>query len=144
MHTTFKSECPSRKSPRAADPNKMTHSKFVAANSFSLFTNSVSFASVESISASIFISPRQNLMRLVSMRSFYQLPEAPPPPLLPPPNPPKPPPPPPHPLEPPPNPPPPQPPRGPLPEFASIPSRNQAKPLPPPPPGRLPEKRPIT
>src|SRR5215469_4941799 len=119
----------------------MTHSKFGAANSFSLFTNSVSFASVESISASIFISPRQNLMRLVSMRSFYQLPEAPPPPLLPPPNPPNPPPPPPHPLEPPPNPPPPQPPRDPPPEFAIIPSKNQSKPLPPDPPPRNPPPR---
>src|SRR5215469_16940992 len=118
----------------------MTHSKFGAANSFSLFTNSVSFASVESISASIFISPRQNLMRLVSMRSFYQLPEAPPPPLLPPPNPPNPPPPPPQPLEPPPNPPPPQSPRDPRPEFASIPSKNHPNPLPP--PGRIPEERP--
>src|SRR5438105_11377972 len=52
MHTTFRSECPSRKSPRAAEPNKITHSKFVAANSLSRFTSSVNFASIESISAS--------------------------------------------------------------------------------------------
>src|SRR5215467_16047817 len=135
MHATFKSECPSRKSPRAAEPNKITHSRFVAANSLSRFTSSVSFASVESISAS-----NPELPQSRSRKFSYQLPEAPPPPLLPPPNPPNPPPPPPHPLEPPPNPPPPQPP--PRPEFASIPSKNQPKPLPLPPPGRIPEERP--
>src|SRR6267143_146478 len=50
MQTTLRSECPSRKSPRAAEPNKMTHSRFAPANSFSLLTSSVSFVSVESIS----------------------------------------------------------------------------------------------
>src|SRR5437764_541046 len=58
IHTTFRSECPSRKSPRAAEPNKMTHSKFVAANSLNRFTSSVSLPSVESISASISNSPK--------------------------------------------------------------------------------------
>ena len=54
-------KCPSRKSPRAAEPNKMTHSRFVVANSFSRFTSSVSFASVESISSSILLaSPARN------------------------------------------------------------------------------------
>src|SRR6266446_1565815 len=81
MPTTLRSECPSRKSPRAADPYKITHSRFAAANSFSLRTNSASFASMESISNPL-LSPKR-----------YQLPEAPPPPLLPPPNPPNPPPP---------------------------------------------------
>src|SRR6266700_7714268 len=100
----------------------MTHSRFVAANSFSRFTSSLSFASVDSISL-FFLLPR------------YQLPEAPPPPLLPPPNPPNPPP-----L--PPKPPPPHPPRDPLLEFAIIPSKNHSKPLPPPPPMRVPEERP--
>src|SRR5215467_15194821 len=138
MHATFKSECPSRKSPRAAEPNKITHSRFVAANSLSRFTSSVSFASVESISAS-----NPELPQSRSRKFSHQLPEAPPPPLLPPPNPPNPPPPPPHSLEPPPNPPPPQSPRDPRPEFTIIPSKNHSKPLPPPPPGRIPDERPI-
>src|SRR6266571_7293729 len=133
MQATLRSECPSRKSPRAADPNKRTHSKFVAANSFSRFTSSVSFASVESISASF------PALRL------YQLPDAPPPPLLPPPNPPNPPPPD-HPPDPPPNPPPPQPPPDPRPELlAIIPRKNHSRPLPPDPPPRNPpplEERP--
>src|SRR5580693_1716887 len=92
----------------------MAHSRFVAANSFSRFTNSVSFASLESIS-------------LVPFARCYQLPEAPPPPLLPPPNPPNPPPPPP-------KPPPPQfppPPDRPPELFASTPRRNQSQLLPP-------------
>src|SRR6266446_1268429 len=97
MQTTLRSECPSRKSPRAADPYKITHSRFAAANSFSLRTNSASFASMESIPNPL-LSPKR-----------YQLPDAPPPPLLPPPNPPNPPPPP-QPLELPPKPPPPRPP----------------------------------
>src|SRR5882724_2756807 len=48
--TTLRSECPSWKSPSAAEPNKMTHSRFAAANSFSLLTNSASFVSVDNIS----------------------------------------------------------------------------------------------
>src|SRR5216683_1196988 len=48
--TTLRSECPGRKSPRAPEPYNMTHSRFVAANSFSRFTSSLSFASVDSIS----------------------------------------------------------------------------------------------
>src|ERR1041384_2255859 len=98
----------------------MTHSRLLAANSFSRFTSSVSFASAETISASLLLTPRA---------SPYQLPEAPPPPLLPPPNPPNPPPPP-QPPEPPPNPPPPQSPRDPRPELAIIPSKNHSRPLP--------------
>src|SRR6267378_5966576 len=50
MPTTLRSECPSRKSPRAADPYKITHSRFAAANSFSLLTNSANFVSVDNIS----------------------------------------------------------------------------------------------
>src|SRR5207247_2190736 len=50
MQTTLRSECASRKSPRAAEPNKITHSRFAAANSFSLRTNSASFVSVDCIS----------------------------------------------------------------------------------------------
>src|SRR5216684_3729525 len=106
----------------------MTHSRFAAANSFSLLTSSVSFVSVESISHPLLIIRR------------YQSPEAPPPPLSPPPNPPNPPP-----SLPPPKPPPPQPPESPperLPALsASIPSRNQSKPLPPDPPPRGPPPR---
>src|SRR5216684_1559050 len=106
----------------------MTHSRFAAANSFSLLTSSVSFVSVESISHPLLIIRR------------YQSPEAPPPPLSPPPNPPNPPP-----SLPPPKPPPPQPPESPperLPALsASIPSRNQSKPLPPDPPPRRPPPR---
>src|ERR1700730_218496 len=100
MQATLRSECPGRKSPLAAEPNKMTHSTFVAANSFSLFTNSVSFASVESISL-FFLS-----FCATSFPRRRHLPGPPPPPLPPPPNPPNPPPPPPKP--PPPHPPPPQ------------------------------------
>src|SRR6266568_1851955 len=118
--TTLRSEWPSRKSPRAPEPYNMTHSRFVAANSFSRFTSSLSFASVDSISL-FFLPPR------------YQLPEAPPPPLLPPPNPPNPPPPPPPPKPPPPQPSPPEL----LCELPnSVPSRNQSNPLPPGPPPR--------
>src|ERR1700674_1326294 len=62
MHTTLRSECPSRKSPRAADPNKITHSRFVAPNSFSLFTNSASFVSVDNISHP-FLSPSPTSFR---------------------------------------------------------------------------------
>src|SRR5438132_10869774 len=129
MQTTLRSECPSRKSPRAADPYKITHSRFAAANSFSLRTNSASFASMESISNPL-LSPKR-----------YQLPEAPPPPLLPPPNPPNPPPPPP-----PPKPPPPQSPPELLPPpllLVSIPRRNQRQPLPPAPRPPRPERLPI-
>src|SRR5258707_5557863 len=106
----------------------MTHSRFVAANSFSRFTSSLSFASVDSISL-FFLLPR------------YQLPEAPPPPLLPPPNPPNPPPPPPPPKPPPPQPPPPE-----LlpPLLASMPNRNQRQPLPPDPRPPRPDRLPIT
>src|SRR6266550_829334 len=112
MQTTLRSECPSRKSPRAADPNKMTHSRFAPANSFTLLTSSVSLVSVESISHPFLFIPR------------YQLPEAPPPPPKPPP------------------PQPPEPPPERLPALsASIPSRNQSKPLPSDPPPRRPPPR---
>src|SRR6266704_1550480 len=118
--TTLRSECPSRKSPRAAEPNRITHSRFADANSFSLLTSSTSFVSVESISRPF-----------LSFQPGYQPPEAPPPPLLPPPNPPNPPPPPPK----------PPPPQSPPPELLcelpnSVPSTNQSKPLPPDPPPR--------
>src|SRR5438067_2277819 len=137
MHTTLRSECPPRKSPRAAEPNKMTHSRLLAANSFNRFTSSVSFVSVESIFAS-FLKPGPGFTSLLTLprprcsrRPTRQiplppshrirppthpppspppnrLPIPPPPPLLPPPNPPNPPPP--QPPDPPPNPPPPEPP----------------------------------
>src|SRR5262249_53176179 len=96
--STFKSDRPSRCSPRAADPWRITDSRFSCAASFSRPTNPVSLVSLPFIA---FLA--------------YQSPPAPPPPLLPPPNPPKPPPPPlseppPQPPELPPNPPPLQPP----------------------------------
>src|SRR5437763_13559390 len=104
IQTTLRSECPSRKSPRAAEPNKMTHSKLLAANSFNRFTSSASLASVERISASSLNSTA--FLRFGSFQlPFSHLPDAPPPPLLPPPTTPHPPPPP-HPPDPPPTPPP--------------------------------------
>src|SRR5439155_16343412 len=66
MHTTLRSECPPRKSPRAAEPNKMTHSRLLAANSFNRFTSSVSFVSVESIFAS-FLKPGPGFTSLLTL-----------------------------------------------------------------------------
>src|SRR5712692_6768492 len=110
----------------------MTHSRFVAANSFSRFTSSLSFASVDSISL-FFLSSRVTSfprpLRLHYCRLQILRIHRPPRPrrsLHPPPPPP------------PPKPPPPQPPP---PEILcelphSLPRRSQSKPLPPDPPPR--------
>src|SRR5207244_12996340 len=68
MQTTLRSECPSRKSPRAADPNKMTHSRLAAANSFSLLTSSVSLVSVESIAHPFLSSSATSFLKRLRLR----------------------------------------------------------------------------
>src|SRR2546429_6255301 len=68
MQTTLRSECASRKSPRAAEPNKITHSKFVAANSFSLRTNSASFVSVDCISNPFLSNGATSFPKLLRLR----------------------------------------------------------------------------
>src|SRR5712664_3933976 len=68
MQTTLRSEYPSRKSPRPADPNKMTHSRFAPANSFSLLTSSVSFVSVESISHPFLSSRATSFLKRLRLR----------------------------------------------------------------------------
>src|ERR1700731_4718330 len=68
MQTTLRSERPSRKSPRAADPNKMTHSRFAPANSFSRLTSSVSLVSVESISHPFLSSRATSLLKRLRLR----------------------------------------------------------------------------
>src|SRR5438445_3815301 len=68
MQTTLRSECASRKSPRAAEPNKITHSKFAAANSFSLRTNSASFVSVDCISNPFLSNGATSFPKLLRLR----------------------------------------------------------------------------
>src|SRR6266702_3897341 len=68
MQTTLRSECPSRKSPRAVEPNKITHSRFAAANSFSRFTSSVSFVSVECISNPFLSSSATSFLKRLLLR----------------------------------------------------------------------------
>src|SRR5260370_8799418 len=69
MQTTLRSECPSRKSPRAVEPNKITHSRFAAANSFSRLTSSVSFVSVECISNPFLSSSATSFLKRLLLRS---------------------------------------------------------------------------
>src|SRR6266571_5374263 len=68
MQTTLRSECPSRKSPRAVEPNKITHSRFAAANSFSRLTSSVSFVSVECISNPFLSSSATSFLKRLLLR----------------------------------------------------------------------------
>src|SRR5579883_284730 len=126
VHSRFRSDFPSRCSPRAADPYRSTDSRFVPAASLSRPTSPASLVSMGCISSSLLFA------------EVYQPPLAPPPPLLPPPNPPKPPPPD-HPPEPPPKPPPKPPPHPrprPEPEERPQSSGQIHQPLPPPRPPR--------
>src|SRR6266851_5389040 len=73
MQTTLRSECPSRKSPRAVEPNKITHSRFAAANSFSRLTSSVSFVSVECISNPFLSSSATSFLKRLLLRCRRQI-----------------------------------------------------------------------
>src|SRR5579884_591671 len=115
VHKMFRSDREASYSPRAAEPYKITDSRFSPASSRSLRTSSSSFSSGFCI-------------LWLHAGNAHQLPEAPPPPLIPPPNPPNPPPPP---KLPPPQPPPPQPfPRLPPPPSKKIHQGNEAPDLP--------------
>src|SRR5256714_13737412 len=76
VHITFKSERPSRKSPRAAEPYTITDSRFDPRASCRRSTR---------------FFKRSCISRSRHSSRIHQLPDAPPPPLLPPPKPPKPP-----------------------------------------------------
>src|SRR5260370_2402877 len=68
MQLPLRSECPSRKPPPAVDPKKIPQSRFAAANSFSRFTSSVSFVSVECISNPFLSSSATSFLKRLLLR----------------------------------------------------------------------------